>query len=374
MPLRRKCRQQKRWRPFPLNSLPPELQLHLLTFLDLHDLLNTVYSVPALWELYKTYPETILRCTTKNVSIQIRNLMFTTLKVVLCIETHEKHCNLTKKNFEMFMADNMDTADVYKGIKRDDNAIAVLETLCVLNEEVSSLVQAYATDDFTRAFCYDNPGAVVPPLLLSNTEMRRISRAVWRLKLFGVLFYNYAECFGLDLSPAYTVFLDRLCDFEIDEMVTVYQFMIRHRQYFLSAFPHIDCKYIGTQPARNRDPFECPHCQGRLMPFQHNSLIQRNQEFWQIIQRKYLTDTLWANPTECGKKQMKIWHDFPELNRPNEGWELFSRYRDESGMDENLYRNQFRNFGYCFWDRERLRGWDFFEEWESEYRRVGIIP
>lgn len=364
MPRRRTNRHAaRRQRPsFPLLDLPPDLQIHVLGYLELQDLRSIVRASAQMRDIYLGFPETLLGGATSYMGAQIQRLMLTTLSIIRSIRSHDSRLGPSIDTMHIFLADNLDTDQQWRILQPGDNALAVLDALCVLDAETTSLVQAYAIDDYGRAYCSCNPGTIPPPIWLSSTERHRIMRAFWRLKLYGVLFYNYADYFDLDLSSCYTFFLDRLCDFEMDEMITAYQFMVRYRRNFVSEWPHRDCPFAGELIYRNRDPFECPHCQGRYL---YNT--QRNQALWHIVEHRYLGSVgLWADPRVCGHEPQKVWHEFLESNAPNTGWQLFRKYRDEYGLNGETYRTQFRNLGFCFWEKERLEALGFFEEWESE--------
>jgi hypothetical protein len=288
--------------------------------------------------------------------------MLTTLSIARSIASVEMYLRPDPENLEKYFVDHLD-ADIPAEILRiNESPLQVLDMVYALDWEVRSLVYDYAHETFGWACRFDNPGAVVPPLVLSATERHRITRAFWRLKLYGVLFYNYADRFGLDLSKTYSIFVDRLCAFEIDEMVTVYQFMVRNRHYFISSFPHDNCPFTGMMPYRNRDPFECPDCQGR-----HRFNSSRNQAFWHIMEDKYLGDRIMgADPAVCRGTPIKLWHDAEESNEPNAGYEESPSFAFHPGFGNLVSPRRaeyfsFRNRGICFWDKDRLEGWDFWD-------------
>jgi hypothetical protein len=287
--------------------------------------------------------------------------MLTTLSIARSIDSVEMYLRPDPSNLEKYFIDHLDADIPAEILKIDESPLQVLDMVYALDWEVRSLVHDYAHEAFAWACRFDNPGAVVPPLILSPTECHRITRAFWRLKLYGVLFYNYADRFSQDLSSTYSIFVDRLCPFEIDEMVTVYQSMVRNRHHFISSFPHDNCPFAGMLPYRNRDPFECPDCQGR---YQFD--LPRNQAFWHIMEDKYLGDRIMgADPAVCRKTPIKLWHDAEESNKPNAGYKGYPAFSNRGfGMRVSpLIARYFsyRNRGICFWDRNRLEGWDYWD-------------
>jgi hypothetical protein len=361
----RHIRQHEAGRSFAFLDLPPDLQLHVLSFLNLQTLKSAVSCSSHISFLYTKYPETFLQAATHHHGQQIRNLMLTTLSITQSINPMKTQLRLDLDDVEKYFTRHLDAEVTARICKTNECPLQLLDMLYALDSEVRSLVHDYALDAYTRACHFDNPGAVVPPLVLSPTENLRITRAFWRLKLYGVLFYNYADHFSIDLSHAYSTFLNRLCDWEINEMVTAYQYMVRYRHYFNSASPHIDCPFAGQTMHRNRDPFECPDCQGR-----HLFNIHRNQAFWRIIEDQYLYDgSLWASPRKCSYRfrVVKEWHESPDENMRNTGSHLISVIPTGTNYGKGLFV-QFRNRGIYFWDEERLKGWDAWDEFEDRFR------
>lgn len=309
----------------------------------------------------------MLRCVTSHMGRQIQNSKLVILRVIRNIQLRDMNLGPSIENMHTFLGTNLDTNKMPKIIWKDDDAWEVLRLLRTLENENYSLVEDYAFDAYSRAYKHDTY-AIPSNIELSLTERHRISRGFWRLKLYGVLFYNYADCFDLALNDAYSVFLDRLCDFELDEMVTLYQWMVRQRCYFNSEYPHIGCLYTGERMGRNRDPFECPDCQGRVVCFSTN----RSQAFWRIVEDRYLTSNavghgVWADSRICRQTPLKTWHDFQESNAPNEGWKVFRNHWYAGAMNAPLYACIYRNWGYCFWDWKRLDELGCFEVWESQF-------
>jgi hypothetical protein len=359
-------RRRKAGLSFPFLDLPPDLQLHVLSFLNLQTLKNAVSCSSHISFLYTKYPETFLQAAMHHHGQQIRNLILTTLSITRSIDSINTHLRPDVDDLGKYFAHHLDTDVTAHILKTNEYPIQVLDMLYALDLEVRSLVHDYALDAYRRACHFDNPGAVVPPLILSPSENLRITRAFWRLKLYGVLFYNYADHFGLDLSHAYSTFFNRLCEWEIDEMVTVYQYMVRNRYYFNSASPHIDCPFANQPMHRNRDPFECPNCQGR-----HLFNVNRNQAFSRVIEDNYLhgNGSLWASPFKCSfrYKPVKVWDESPDENMRSGGYCLVYALSPGSPSSKELFV-QLRNRGVYFWDQERLKGWDAWDEFEDRFK------
>jgi hypothetical protein len=70
---------------FPLTDLPPDVQLLILSNLDLHTIQNLMNAIPATKELYLSYPSSILRGVLASMDLQTRNLLLTTYNLVCII-------------------------------------------------------------------------------------------------------------------------------------------------------------------------------------------------------------------------------------------------------------------------------------------------
>ncbi|KAF2006142.1 hypothetical protein P154DRAFT_559292 [Amniculicola lignicola CBS 123094] len=337
-------------------NLPLELQLHVMSLLNLVTLQNIVLSTNYARDIFLMYPETLLQHCSSRYGAQLRNMMTTASKVILSVRNRTQLTELSGEDIEdkmeTFLVTYLDSAQPQKILHSSICAFQVLDILSTLEQEMTALLWDYATDDYTRAVHLDNPGIIAPPLRLSRTETHRILRTCLRLKLFGLLFYNYVDLFRLDIESSREVFLSRLCVFEIDEMLTIYQFMVRHRYRLSCLCPSqicpLDMKFSG-QLLRNRDPFECDCCQGHRKnpdsyPFCTGTRpFPRVQAFWSTMENVYLRDSsngwilqLWVNPLAAGDAPVKEWMDWPEGNKPNTGWGEMRKRRDGGTLDQEI--------------------------------------
>lgn len=376
----------RRCTTFPFVDLPPELQLCVLGFLDPSTLQNALVASSLCESLYELHAESLLRSVTSHMGRQIQNLMLTTFSIRRSIQRGCIPPGIEFPGVKEFLEDHLDTEKPRRILCEADDFFEALSDLASQESEISALVEDYARDTYKRACSRDNPGAIHVPLVLSFTERHRITRAFWRLKIYGHLFYDCADRFLIDFDDSYAAFLDRLSAFEIDEMVTAYQYMVRYRLHFTSAFPHTSCPLAMSAPCRNRDPFECSGCQGRhllrldvtgshVYQMGHLHRKRRNvQAFWQIVEDKYLSRVaLWADTSVCRSAPVKTWDDVPEPNEPNEGWKHCEEQISKKYLTDGEFRSDYRNLGFCFWDISRLEGWDFFNKESDLYERAGIV-
>ena len=248
--------------PFLFTSFPADVQLLILSNMNLHILQATTEAALCAKELYLKYPSSVLRGATATKGIQIQNLLLTTHSLVSTIKAAEVYPQPDLEEMQNYLAENLDTEKPRNVELVEYDALGVLHTLCEIDREVSEYVEDYADDIYERTCGRDNPGALPPPLVLSQTEKHRLTRAFYHLKLFGVLFYDYADRFRVDLESSHVVFFDRLSAFEIDELVTAYQFALRERRYFEPAYVHKGCSYSRSKPWTNSDPLNCKNCCG----------------------------------------------------------------------------------------------------------------
>ncbi|KAF2826128.1 hypothetical protein CC86DRAFT_406425 [Ophiobolus disseminans] len=366
---------------FHFMNLPADVQCLILSNVDLHTLKSLIKAIPSARQLYFKYSSSILQGSTALMGLQIRNLLLTVYSLVSTIKSVDTYPTPDLDDMGTFLKQNLDTEKPRRIDLIKSHPLGALQMMCEIDREVVGLARDYANDIYGNACRRDNPGAVLPPLQLSGTEFHRLKRAFYRLKLFGVLFYNYADRFHVDLKASYATFFTRLSLFEIDELVTAYQFALRVRHYFKSPSVHQGCLYSGSKPWTNSDPFNCEICRGLYTIHTGEEVVdsypwmrRSAQPFWYTVHYDFIHyDGLWAESDLCRPFPIKAWCDMPEANEPSAGWSLWNEYYKCSNrrVSGQTYVNAFRILGYCFWDDKRLRGWGnmFGQAWVSEERR-----
>ncbi|OCK76030.1 hypothetical protein K432DRAFT_385753 [Lepidopterella palustris CBS 459.81] len=328
-------------------------------FLDLGSLHSLVLSTPCIKELYIAYPEQVLRDVTGRFGFQIQNLVLTARAVLKETQYGCKGTPSDLENMETYLLRNLDSEGPKRIVVDGSDALPILEDLAGLDSRLNELVQEYAMDTYNRACQFDNPGAVVGELTLSPSEHHRISRAFWLLQLYGMIFYDFADRMYSHANPWSNFtghyFLRRLAVWELDEMVTVYQFMVRYR-LSMSLIPCCSC-HIGESDvprpySRNRDPLECNRCRGRFRQYRY--------QIWDFLD-SYTRDRTYALEQQCNRAPAKLWPDYPSANLPGPGWSFFNNIRIHGSVIRPVYKGYFRNLGFFFWDRERLQRWHFFD-------------
>ncbi|KAH7411693.1 hypothetical protein DE146DRAFT_627738 [Phaeosphaeria sp. MPI-PUGE-AT-0046c] len=367
---------------FPFISLPADVQLLVLRNSDLHTLYNIAIAVPGVEELLLMYPSIVWQVATTSMSPQFRNLLLTTFRLVRIIKSTQAEPQPDLNNMEQFLDQNLNTDEVWGFETVQDDPLGALEILCGIDAEVDTLVRDYAQQVYECACECDNPGAVISPLVLSPIERHRLTRAFYRLKLFGMLFYHYPTHFGLDLESSIEDFFATLSTFEIDEMIIAYHFLQQNDRYFQLTYMQKDCSCAAHALAQDDHPGTQKLCgQGCAMYAPKGSLDAMQRQFMgKLYEKRYSNEeSHWALPYKFLVTPQRSWDHLPESNDPGAGWLLWCKVRDDlqCGIDGEEYLQYFSRLGYCFWDATRLDGWvDVFSEmWFKEERRTsGYFP
>ncbi|KAH7089627.1 hypothetical protein FB567DRAFT_306720 [Paraphoma chrysanthemicola] len=365
---------------FPFLDLPADLQMLVMSNADIHTLQNLTYASPHTMSLYRSHPTGILQGAVATMEPQFRYLLLTTYSLVCAIRHEDPSNNALIGNVEAFLKDRLDTEDHRPIELVDHDALGALYMLCTIDADVSIVTQNYAETIYERAYHYWNPGVVLPPLLLSPVERYRMTRAVYRLRLFQVLYHDYPDRFEPDFEDpeGYPDFSERLSAFELDEMGSVYAFARQSRP------EHGGCTFIDHWPWRTITPFECQKCQSTSLydtdlitaltaarPSAHSrrSVVQ---PFSNILDGQQTgRHKPWADPKSWRQFPIKIWPTHPEVHRPSIGWMHWfpSRGSDANSTSATVYAEQFQRFGHCFWDAERCAEWGgmFSPIWRFEF-------
>lgn len=363
----------RRCTSFPFDILPADLQLLVMSHVGLHTLKSMTKSIPSVRRLYIEYPSSVIQDATSTMGHQISNLLLTTESLVTTIRAGHTDSKPDLEDMDSFLSHSLDRGTLWKIFPKRNDALGALQTMCEIDAEVVGFVQDYAMDIYERACHRDKPDAIPAPLVLSSVEKHRLTRAFYRLKLFGVLFYNYANRFQLDLEASYAAYFNRLAAFEIDELINAYIFLEQEGRHFKPAWPHSGCSFAKGGPWINNDPFNCWRCGGKLdnmiKVVRDRFFLPRRavQPFWEAIHGSFLSyGGPWASPDRCRALPIKQWYDFPEVNEPSAGWALWHENYESS--DEPLrpkYVHTFQTLGFCYWDGARLEAWGnmFSQEW-----------
>ncbi|KAF2502605.1 hypothetical protein BU16DRAFT_14740 [Lophium mytilinum] len=127
-------------------------------------------------DLYRAYPEIVLRDVVSQEGLQIRNLTIASLEILQAIRREAPH-DLT--HLDQFLSRALDTEHPGTIVPHDTDPVAVLKDLQLLHTDVKGLVEEYSKVIYNRVCLFDNPGAVEATFLLSSFERHRISRACW---------------------------------------------------------------------------------------------------------------------------------------------------------------------------------------------------
>jgi hypothetical protein len=364
---------------FPFRTLPTDVQLLVLGALDLHTLKSVSDASPDIKLLYLSCPSGLLQGVLTSMEHQTENLILTIFSLIRIMRSGGIYPLLSISCMQHFLAECLDCEEVGRIAVNEHDAFDSLDLLCEVDAEIGSLVQDYAAAIYIKARAIEKSGAASLPLPLSATERYRMRRAFYRLKLFSVLFYYYADHIHFELDSSYNSFLDRLSTFELDELVTVYQWMYLNGRSFRPAHGHTDCSPPTIGRWRNHDPLNCRRMCMRPRPEIDGSIHPRpTQPLWDTLVVEYHVrfEEPWAKPSACRATPIKQWDDFPKANEPNTGWLRWRQLRDSARWypDYYGYTRHFLCLGYCFWDRDRLERWgDMFSKAWLAAERAGHI-
>ncbi|OAL01717.1 hypothetical protein IQ06DRAFT_375984 [Phaeosphaeriaceae sp. SRC1lsM3a] len=369
---------------FPFLRLPADVQLIVLGDLDLLTLRNMGEAVPGVKELILMRPSIIWHSATTLLGPQLRNLLMTSFGLAYSIKATQVPPQPGISDMKHFLVNNLDTITPVASTSNllQNNALRALEMLCEIHGEVITLVRDYAQEKYECACECDDPGTVIPPLVLSPIEWHRLTRAFYRLKLFGLLFYHYPVAFGLNLEPTTGDFFATLSTFEMDEMIIAYHFLLQRDQYFPLTYIQKECACLSRTPPHDDQPEAHWRCsQGCAKHLSKIPLDTMRQRFWgKLVELGYSNEEEhWVKPYKCLETPQRLWDHLPETNEESEGWRLWSEVRDsyECGADGEEYKEYFSRLGYCFWDASRLDNWGdvFSQRWFKEERHAsGYYP
>ncbi|KAI4236445.1 MAG: hypothetical protein L6R40_006155 [Gallowayella cf. fulva] len=272
----------------------------------------------------------------------------------------------------------------YDGIRADHPGTQ--SPLPILNELASiSQDTEYWTAAFIKSRCRrprKTPGSPVQEESRSHpastAELYRIRRAFWRFWLLCNLAYPRTgpDCWVSGDNPKWFAisFIARLTEWELEEMRCIYHFLQAEYHAFFAtknftlAFHSVNELLVAQQPAPIR----------RLllnMGYRPSAIIPRALDEIENWGPSFLLSTLDLSRTYNLTKKLvnprTSWTNVPNgVNSPNIGWE---RYTIHMGLFSYLRFNPRRvqrwnrvvcifNWGYCFWDLERLRRWEILYE------------
>jgi hypothetical protein len=311
------------------------------------------------------YPSGILQGVLTFLSPQIRNLLLTIHSLACTIKHPDMFPGPDLTNVDLFLADNLDAAEPKKIELLEYDPMGALYGLCELMADVGGLVQDYAAVIYSRA-CYHDGCAAVSPFFLSSVELRRITRAIYRLKLFGMLFYNDLRRSAVSSPSPFKTFFDRLSTFELDELITAYQFVFRDRRYvkFVDVLRICTCSRLRLW--RSEDLWNhLSYCELYTESSGFKCLLRpprSSETFWYTLIGECFSSQRgpWAQPAYSRPGPIKRWGDLLEADEPSEGWLRWSTIRNDATLivNRDSYVSYFQELGYCFWDAERLESWD----------------
>ena len=342
-------------------KLPNELILDILlkmpNLVTLHSFL-TAY--PQARDLYRACYKKILITVIRQLnSLQIQKLVCTVINLrnlpdLVYIE-----------DFEEYLDSHLEGEDPALLIDDIFDSFSALRDIALITKDIECFQKSFI-DRRLRQPCNTSKSSKkeAPP---SQTELHRINRAFWRLQLLCELFRARWSSGFLIASPFDIAgeYVYRLSHWELEETECAYYHV--REQYSLLRTD------IPTASIRlNRTPITCqpPIVQRLLLNMGHRiqapsplHLEVDNLTNWRrgelYIAFKQGREDPWSRYTQTE------WSDMQEANTPNEGWSCYFRFSETISSSFEPSEGFptcgpvvcFHNWGYCIWDKERLRKW-----------------
>ena len=347
--------------PDLLCKFPNELILDILLKMpDLVALHNFLTAYVQARDLYRACYMKILKVVIDQLeSLQIKKLVCTVINLrnlpdLVYIEDFEEYLDLHLEGEDpALMID-----DIY-------DSFSALRDIALITKDIQCFQKSFI-DRRLRQPCTTSKSSKkeTPP---SQIELHRINRAFWRLQLLCELFRARWSSGFLSASP-YDIagdYVDRLSHWELEEMECVYYHL--REQYDLL---RIDT--TATSIRRHRTPItsQPPIVQRLLLNMGHKieapspiHLELDSPTHWRYGEI-YVAFQQGREVPWCIYPQT-VWSDIDEANTPNEGWMCYFRF--SRTINSSFEHSEgfptcgpvicFHNWGYCIWDKERLKRW-----------------
>ena len=347
--------------PDLLWKLPNELILDILLKMpDLVTLHNFLTAYPQAQDLYRACYKKILKTVIHQMnSLQIKKLVCTVISLrnlpdLVYIE-----------DFDEYLSSHLEGEDPALLIDDIFDPVSALSDIALITKDIEYFQKSFI-DRRLRQPCKTSKSSKkeAPP---SQIELHRINRAFWRLQLLCELFRARWSS-GFISAAAYDIAFDyvfQLTHWELEETECAYYHMREQYSLLRTDIPKpsipFNRKPITSQP---------PIVQRLLLNMGHkieasspihlevgNRLIWGRGKLYTAF--KEAREVPWTRHIETE------WSDIREANRPNEGWSCYFRF---SGTISSSFEPSegfptcgpvvcFHNWGYCIWDKERLRKW-----------------
>ena len=344
-----------------LGRLPNELILDIfLKMPDLVTLHNFLTAYPQARDLYQACYKKILKAVIHQLnSLQIKKLVCTVISLrnlpdLVYIES-----------FEEYLDSRLQGEDPALLIDDIFDPFSALRDIALITKDIECFQKSFI-DRRLRQPCNASKSSKkeAPP---SQIELHRINRAFWRLQLLCELFRARWSSGFLSASPQDTAFdyIYQLTHWELEETECAYYHLREQYSLLRTDIPTASIR-LNRTPITSQPPI----IQRLLLNMGHRieapsplHLEVDNRTNWRF--GKLYTAFKEARAVPWSQYAETEWSDIREANTPNEGWSCYFRF---SGIISSSFEPSegfprcgpvicFHNWGYCVWDKERLRRW-----------------
>ena len=342
-------------------KLPNELILNMLLKMpDLVTLHNFLTAYPQARDLYRICYKKILHVVINRLaSMQIKKLVCTVINLrnmpdLVYIEDFEEYLNLHLEGEDLALLID----DIF-------DSFSTLRDIALITKDIQCFQKSFL-ERRLRQPCSTSKSSKkeAPP---SQIELHRINRAFWRLQLLCELFRARWSSGILWASPFDIAgdYVLGLTHWELEETECVYYHL---REQYSLLRTDIPTASVG----KNRTPItsQRPIVQRLLLNMGHRiedssalDLEVDDSTPWQ--HGELYTAFHEAREVPWTRHIQTEWSDMEEANKPNEGWNCYFRFSETISSSfehsEGFPRCGpvicFHNWGYCIWDKERLKKW-----------------
>ena len=347
--------------PDLLWKVPNELVLNILMEMpDVVTLHNFVTAYPQSRELYRRCYKEILKTVLHRLkSLQIQKLVCT----VISIRNRPDLSDI--EDFENYFDSHLEYEDSPLLIDDVTDSLVALQDIALITQDIEYFQKAFI-DRRLRQPCNTSNSSrkEAPP---SQIELHRINRGLWRLQLVCEIFraqFRGGGCITY-VGDVADNFVESLTHWELEEMECTYYHVREQYSLLKSDTPAKSALCPGI-------PISCqpPIIQRLLINMGHSRESPSPSQLEVDDQTDWRHGDLYtafrvAREVPWSRHIQTVWSDQQEANTPNEGWSCYFRFCEticsffepSQGFPRSGPVVCFHNWGYCIWDKERLRRW-----------------
>lgn len=362
---------------FPLDRLPPELQLLVLCKCDPTSIRRLLRLSTNLRTLFLSYSESCLQQILQELPRTLANLLRASWML---------H-NVDSADFDTEAAlDLLRQSDLTEHTSRDaqvlaegDDPLLVVGGLMTLYEEVEVGAELYAQSLNAAMETFVNPCEQIKPVVLSPTEHFRIACAFWILKIYYQLhlkLYLHPKC-----DEFRQAFVARLLPWQVQQVASLEQFLHNvGNEQPTALYTIIDTKFSSWEELSDKSLYfrnyfhtlgwSNPH----IFPVGQPVTFCAASQTLRDIRRTPQGPPPWSVAQVSPDVFLQLFStDYPLWNY---GWICYDWILNKTSTSTCDLRSYFSDLGLFFWDYNRLARWhladlnDFKVNFKGYWRRT----